>query len=204
MEQRAFQFVEVSMAVVAGFLLLQTPPSLVQDLSPANFRAVILIWALAVFLEVYMVLIKYHRQIELRYVPLFLFFDSFIALVFACFVELVKYSWVDLANISPAMLLAATFFLLLAIRQIISYRMVHDLEEKLKAVDIQKKDLVFPIIADLCAVPLCICILLAQQNGTFLTLDIVGWAWIAFFGIILYLLLIYVLKFDFAFQLRQV
>ena len=196
------RFVEVVMSVIAGALLLDTPRFLVGGFTPTNWRGLMLIMALLIFLELYLVLIKYHRMLELTYAPFFLFLDCLAGLLFVYFVELVKQSETQPAYLGQAMIICGVVFVLLAIRQLISYHRVDHLEARLDTIEIQKKDLVFPIIADGFGVVLCLCILLADRYERFLLLGVVGWCWVGVFGIAVYFDLVYVLKFDWGLSVR--
>lgn len=195
--ERNFQFISLTMAVIIGALLTQTSTTLITKFSLRNAEAVLLILALLIFLEMYIVLVRYHQLIELEYHPLYFFFDLIIGLLFVIFVQLIQ------KDLGTAMLLVASIFVLLAVRQIISYRLSAMLDAKIEKLAILKKDLIAPIIADFLAIPVCLAIYAASRNnGWFLAIDTLGWSWIGFLLFILYLLSVYVFKFELRTSLR--
>ncbi|MDQ3247873.1 MAG: hypothetical protein M3Q45_01565 [Chloroflexota bacterium] len=191
MADRNFQFVSLTMAVILGVLLTQTSTTMIEEFSLRNAKAILLVLALLIFLEMYIVLVRYHQLLDLEYQPIYFFFDLLIGLLFVTFVELIG------KQLGTAMLLLGVIFVLLALRQLITYRKIAMLDTKVEKLSVPKKELLFPIIADFLAIPICIAIYLAERNGSrFLSIATIGWAWLGIGLFIVYLLSVYVIKLE--------
>src|SRR5579859_7788233 len=86
-------FAELTMVVILGVVVVDAAHSIVQNASARNYRGVLLITALLLFIEMYIVLGRYHHQLELNYVNLYMFSDVLIAVVFVACVSQVDASW---------------------------------------------------------------------------------------------------------------
>jgi hypothetical protein len=153
------------------------------------------------FLEMYIVLYRYHVRLGVIYQLPFLFLDSFIGFLFISFVLLIHASWDDRNFLAAAMIACVVLLTLLAGRQISAYRSIRDIRTKLELEKIRNKDLVTPMIADGIGIPVCLFIALAVQNEQWLSVHLSVWAWIAFGLFVIYLLTEHVLKIDFSFGL---
>lgn len=201
MEERNFQFVGLTMAVILGALLVRTPEVMIQDFSTSNVTAVLLVFALLIFTENYVILVRYHQYLEVKYVPLNLFVDVVVGLLFITFVELIINQDNRVANpITLGMTVCAFLLAIGAIRQVYNYRMIQDLETKLSDAGITRNRLIVPMVADTLGIFICIFIILADQISSF-PLGTIGWSWFAVIGFGLYLMSEHVIKLDI--QLRR-
>lgn len=192
MDKRSLQFPELTMAVIVGVLLSQTAAVAVENPSFTNARLIVLILAILIFLEIYVVLVRYHEQIGVPYVQAYLFPDVFICFIFVVFVELIR---VD--KVPGAMLVIAGLFLILAMRQWFTYRQAAALDASLEKLGIQKKDLVLPILADFVSIPVCLAIYAASTNGdSFVGLSTAAWSWLGIVLFAAYFLSVYIFKFE--------
>ena len=195
MEERNFQFVGLTMAVILGTLLVKTPPVLIEDFSTSNVTAILLIFALLIFTENYVILVRYHQYLEVKYVPLNLFVDLLIGFLFIAFVELILDD-----SIAVGMAVCAALLGVGAARQLYNYRMIQDLETKLLEVGISRNRLIIPMVADTLGIFICIFVILASQIPSF-PLSVASWSWLAVIGFGLYLMSEHVFKLDV--QLRR-
>lgn len=201
MEERNFQFVGLTMAVILGALLVRTPEVMIQDFSASNVTAILLVFALLIFTENYVILVRYHQYLEVKYVPLNLFVDVVVGLLFITFVQLIINQGDQVTYpITKGMTVCAFLLGLGAVRQVYNYRMIQDLETKLLDVGIARNRLIIPMVADTLGIFICIFIILADQIPSF-PLDTVSWSWIAVIGFGFYLLSEHVIKLDI--QLRR-
>ncbi len=201
MEERNFQFVGLTMAVILGALLVRTPEVMIQDFSASNVTAVLLVFALLIFTENYVILVRYHQYLEVKYVPLNLFVDVVVGLLFITFVELIINQDNRVANpITLGMTVCAFLLAIGAIRQVYNYRMIQDLGTKLSDAGITRNRLIVPMVADTLGIFICVFIILADQIPSF-PLGTIGWSWFAVIGFGLYLLSEHVIKLDI--QLRR-
>lgn len=192
MEKRSLQFAELTMAVIVGVLLNETASIILADFSLTNTRLIVLVLAMLIFLEMYIVLVRYHQQIGVPYAPAYLFLDLFICLIFIIFVLLIRDS-----RLSTAMLVVTGLFIILAARQILTFRQTRALDASLEKLGILKKDLILPIFADFVSIPVCLAIYLASNNNnSFIGVSTAVWAWIGILLFVAYFLLVYVFKFE--------
>ncbi len=195
MEERNFQFVSLTMAVILGILLTQTASALLADFELQNAKTILLLISLLIFLEMYIVLARYHQYLAEKYAAIYLFFDCFVGLLFVTFVQLIQDAKPGEIYFQRAPLVAAIIFAMLCVRQILTYRKINDLDSKLKEAGLLKKDLIIPMFADLVGLVVCVCIYMAEKNAVFVSISTLGWSWIAFILFIVYFLSVYVFKF---------
>jgi len=194
---RNFQFVELTMAVILGVLLVETPAFFLLQLSFSNYRAVLMVTTLLIFLELYVVLVRYHQTLEVEYAPYFFFVDLGLGLMFISFVQILKSSWDRPALSATATVVMAVIMVLLAVRQLFTYHGIQALDSRLETANLRKRDLWIPVIGNLGSVAICAFIFLSLRNGTFLAVNVVGWSWVAFFAFVIYFVFVHVLKAEF-------
>jgi hypothetical protein len=189
-------FIEIIMGVILGVVLVAIGEVLAGDLSLSNYRMVLLVIGLLIFAELYLGLVRYHQTLEVAYPHLYLYYDISLGLLFVAFIQLIKSSVQNPDLVAPAMLLCAIMFIFLAIRNIIPYSRIQDLETKLDQTRLKKINLQIPIVFNIAACITCIFIYLAAINGTFLGLDLVGWAWTGFFMFMIYVIAMNIAQFS--------
>ena len=118
---RNLPFAQLTMAVIVGVVVAEVAASLIRGFDGSNFRAVLLVTALLLFLEMYIVLTRYHERLKLRYANLYMFYDLFVALLFVTFVSVVDYSWKHHPRVRSSLEVLAVLFLALFIRQVAAF-----------------------------------------------------------------------------------
>jgi len=118
---RNLQFAQLTMAVIVGVVIAEVADSLNRGFGVSNYRAVLLITALLLFLEMYIVLSRYHERLKLRYANLYMFFDLFVALLFVSFVSLINYSWDHPQRVRSSLEVLTVLFLALLVRQVAAF-----------------------------------------------------------------------------------
>jgi len=189
-------FIEIIMGVILGVVLVAIGEVLAGDLSLSNYRMVLLVIGLLIFAELYLGLVRYHQTLEVAYPHLYLYYDISLGLLFVAFIQLIKSSVQNPDLVAPAMLLCAIMFVFLAIRNVIPYSRIQDLETKLDQTRLKKINLQIPIVFNIAGCITCIFIYLAAINGTFLGLDLVGWAWASFFMFMIYVIAMNIAQFS--------
>ena len=191
-------FIEIIMGVILGVVRVAIGEVLAKDLSLSNYRMVLLVIGLLIFAELYLGLVRYHQTLEVAYPHLYLYYDISLGLLFVAFVQLIKSSVTDSTLVGPAMLICAALFFFLAIRNIIPYSRIQDLETKLDQTRLRKINLQIPIAFNIAGFFICIFIYFAaiDKDGTFLRLDLVGWAWAGFFMFMIYVIAMNIAQFS--------
>ena len=189
-------FIEIIMGVILGVVLVAIGEVLAGDLSLSNYRMVLLVIGLLIFAELYLGLVRYHQTLEVAYPHLYLYYDISLGLLFVAFIQLIKSSVQNPDLVAPAMLLCAAMFFFLAIRNVIPYTRIQDLETKLDQTRLKKINLQIPIVFNIAGCITCIFIYLAAINDTFLGLDLVGWAWASFFMFMIYVIAMNIAQFS--------
>lgn len=183
-------FIEIIMGVILGAVLVAIANVVAKNLSPQNFQAVLLVIGLLIFAELYLGLIRYHQTLEESYEPFYLYYDIVIGLMFIVFVQLIETSVSEDIEqqklVIPAMVLCAVIFIVMAIRNVIPYRRIQDLETKLDQTRLKKINLQIPMGFNIVGCIFSIVILIAFINGSFLSLGISTWVWIGFFLFLVY------------------
>lgn len=97
-----FKFLEYAQVVILTVLLIETSKSIINAGERSlnikylikNFRFILQLFALLIFLELYIVLYKYHKEMKVTYKCVFLFMDLFlISLPFIILVQIINESW---------------------------------------------------------------------------------------------------------------
>jgi hypothetical protein len=109
------------MAVILGVVIQGTASSLSRQTFLRNYRAVLLITALLLFVEMYIVLLRYHERLHLPYVNLYMFSDLVISILFVTCVTLIANSWDHQEELDTALQVLALLFMTLLIRQVIAF-----------------------------------------------------------------------------------
>ena len=109
------------MAVILGVVIQGTATSLSRQSFLRNYRAVLLITALLLFVEMYIVLLRYHERLRLPYVNLYMFSDLVISILFVTCVTLIANSWDHQEELDTALQVLALLFLTLLIRQVVAF-----------------------------------------------------------------------------------
>ena len=186
MPDKNFQFVELTMAVILGSLLLATPPLIVEDVAWSNFRAVLLIISLLNFTEMYIVLVRYHKQLNVTYNTVYMFIDLVIGFAYVLFVEFMiakdknPVVGIDTKNVDYAMIIGIWIFFLLLARQLIVFLRIDDINAAIKTANINKSTIFAPMVADAAAIIISGFIYLSaiSADRSFWGIGIVVWAWI--------------------------
>lgn len=189
-------FIEIIMGVILGVVLVAIGEVLAADLNRGNYQAVLLVIALLIFAELYIGLQRYHETLEVEYRDFYLYYDISLGLIFVVFVQLIKSSVKNPDLVAPAMILCAIMFVILALRQIIPYKRINDLDTKLDQTRLLKSKLTIPIYFNFAGCLTCAFIYLAAIDGSFLGLTLVGWAWVGFFMFMLYAIGMNIAKFN--------
>jgi hypothetical protein len=119
--ERNLPFAQLTMAVILGVVIQGTATSLSRQSFPRNYRAVLLITALLLFVEMYIVLLRYHERLRLPYVNLYMFSDLVISILFVSCVTLIANSWDHEEALDTALQVLALLFMALLIRQVIAF-----------------------------------------------------------------------------------
>ena len=197
MNNRNFQFLELTMAVILGALLVGTPETLIKaGLTWENLGAVLMVLALFGFLDMYIILAKYHNELRVEYPPYLLYIDMFVGLLFLYCVELIKNSS-DGTGLGHAIVVIMIIYALVAVRQLVNYRGLEGLDPLLESHGLKKKELVVPMYASFIAIPLFACMYQALKSKPepFL-LSIKGWSQSAVFTYIAYFMSVHVVKWE--------
>jgi hypothetical protein len=86
-EENNLPFAQITMAVIIGVVIADVADATNRTFVPSNYRAVLLIFALLLFLEMYIVLTRYHERLRLPYANLYMFVDLLLATLFVSFVS---------------------------------------------------------------------------------------------------------------------
>jgi hypothetical protein len=119
--ERNLPFAQLTMAVILGVVIQGTASSLSRQSFLRNYRAVLLITALLLFVEMYIVLLRYHERLHLPYVNLYMFSDLVISILFVTCVTLIANSWDHQEELDTALQVLALLFLTLLIRQVVAF-----------------------------------------------------------------------------------
>jgi hypothetical protein len=119
--ERNLPFAQLTMAVILGVVIQGTATSLSRQSFLRNYRAVLLITALLLFVEMYIVLLRYHERLRLPYVNLYMFSDLVISILFVTCVTLIANSWDHQEELDTALQVLALLFMTLLLRQIIAF-----------------------------------------------------------------------------------
>jgi hypothetical protein len=203
MENRNFKFLELTMAVILGALLVGMPESLiVAGLSWENLGAVLLVLALFGFLDMYIILAKYHNELQVEYPPYLLFIDMFVGLLFLYCVELIRNSS-NGTELGHAIVVIMIIYALVGVRQFMNYRGLESVDPLLESHGLKKKELVVPMYAALIAVLFFAGMYQALRSKPepFL-LDVEGWSKFAVFTYVAYFVSVHVVKWDIKWRRR--
>jgi hypothetical protein len=119
--ERNLPFAQLTMAVILGVVIQGTASSLSRQSFLRNYRAVLLITALLLFVEMYIVLLRYHERLHLPYVNLYMFSDLVISILFVTCVTLIANSWDHQEEVETALQVLALLFMTLLIRQVVAF-----------------------------------------------------------------------------------
>lgn len=156
MEEIHRQFFRYAHSVILGVLLLGTASSFINKTSfYPGFRFNIQLIIIFIFVELYIVLMKYHGQGTNRiiYKRFFLFYDLFfLSLWFVILVKTIEKSWDKNYEylIPQALIIFIVLFILIISRQCIIIWFA-----KKNKLQIEKKDLIVSIIADGFGIVIC-------------------------------------------------
>lgn len=121
-----FKFLEYAQVVILTVLLMETSKSIINAGEKSlnikylikNFRFILQLLALLIFLELYIVLYKYHKEIGVTYKCLFLFIDLFlISLPFIILVQIINESWTKEYLLKTSIGMFAFLFSVILLRQ---------------------------------------------------------------------------------------
>lgn len=153
-----FRFVELTMIVVFGVLLATVPVSVVEvGIGPASL---LLVAALLLFAEAYVVLYTYHRVLDVPYDMALFVSDIVLVGLYAGVVRAIEATTDRNELVVLAMALAIVLFALLFVRQLGSYLKVS--AAKLDGAGKQKSELITPMAADWAGVLIAIAILVVE------------------------------------------
>lgn len=119
--ERNLPFAQLTMAVILGVVIQGTATSLSRQPFAANYRAVLLVTSLLAFVEMYIILIRYHERLQLPYVNFYMFSDLIISVMFVSCVTLIADSFDDRKQLDSALQVFAILFLTLLARQVTAY-----------------------------------------------------------------------------------
>jgi len=119
--ERNLQFALLTMAVILGVVIQQSADSFRHNIGFSNYRAVLLVTAILLFVEMYVVMTRYHERLELAYVTWFMFGDLVIALAFVSFVTLLNDSWTHARRVETSLKVFALLFVVLFLRQVVAF-----------------------------------------------------------------------------------
>lgn len=192
MAKNYFQFLRYSQSVVLGILLLNTSSSFVRSIDFGNFRFIIQLLVMLIFLELYILLTKNHdhAQLSVDYHFIFLFYDLFLlSFLFVALVQIITRSWDDEVLVKNSMFLFIFLFLLLFFRQIFILRSIKDSKDS----DVSKKrarEIRISMFADLAGVVICFLVYKSFPKG------ILYWSYGGFFAFVTYVILVRGIKFN--------
>lgn len=119
--ERNLPFAQLTMAVILGVVIQGAATSLSRQPFVTNYRAVLLVTSLLVFVEMYIILIRYHERLRLPYVNFYMFSDLIISVMFVSCVTLIANSWDDQKQLDRALQVFALLFVTLLARQVVSF-----------------------------------------------------------------------------------
>jgi hypothetical protein len=119
--ERNLPFAQLTMAVILGVVIQGTATSLSRQPFVTNYRAVLLVTSLLVFVEMYIILIRYHERLQLPYVNFYMFGDLIISVMFVSCVTLIANSWDDQKQLHIALEVFAVLFMTLLVRQVVAF-----------------------------------------------------------------------------------
>lgn len=132
LSDRNLPFARLTSGVIFGVVIAEVAASLRRDLSLSNYRSVLLITALLLFIEMYIVLTRYHDHLGLDYANMYMFVDLIITLLFVSFVSLMADSWDNPKRVDTSLRVLVVLFVALFIRQMIAF-----LDLILRSTDVQ-------------------------------------------------------------------
>lgn len=181
MKETYLQFLRLAMGVVLGALLLQTSDTLLETHAFLwDYRFVMQLISLTVFVEFWLVITKYHQELNVNYYGEVLFADVVIlALPFIFFIKEVRE---HREHLPAALLLLAGILFALFLRQLVPFRYARpsgSIRERLQ----------IAMAADFVGIGLCLCAAIAAaRDSTFLYLNVLQWSWFGFVMMIIYML----------------
>jgi Co/Zn/Cd efflux system component len=212
--ERNLPFAQVTMAVILGVVIQGAATSLSRQSFLTNYRAVLLITALLLFVEMYIVLLRYHERLSLPYVNLYMFGDLGISILFVTCVTLIANSWDNQEELDTALQVLALLFMTLLIRQVVAFvdlilqsrdvetiSQYESLDDRLRAInldlilrneDLQSKLTKIHLIQWGIFVPM-----IADLIGTgyvlcaLLVFNITWWSWVGLIGFLIYELIMF-------------
>src|SRR5262249_45516112 len=119
--ERNLPFAQLTMAVILGVVIQGAATSLSRESLLRNYRAILIITALLLFVEMYIVLLRYHSRLHLPYVNLYMFNDLLISILFVSCVTLIADSWDHQAQLDVALEVLGVLFIALLARQVFAF-----------------------------------------------------------------------------------
>jgi hypothetical protein len=119
--ERNLPFAQLTMAVILGVVIQGAATSLSRESLLRNYRAILIVTALLLFVEMYIVLLRYHSRLHLPYVNLYMFSDLVISILFVSCVTLIANSWDQKVQLDIALEVLGVLFIALLARQVFAF-----------------------------------------------------------------------------------
>ncbi len=172
-------FTELTMAVILGVLMTEAATTLTAGSIFISTRSILLIVALLIFLENFIVLKRYHEKLRVSYNPIYLVTDLVSGLLFIVFAQMQQKSVSGETVFQYSLLVAALLFIFGCIRQVLMLASIENKIATLNNLDMSKITVIAPMVVTVVGAGLSIFIFLADKNSFFLGLTVLQWCWLS-------------------------